>query len=92
MAFLESHARLISFCVFFSLIRKLDQFDHVPLSGCRSIHVRIFQMKSVGLILFGSLKNVVIFFRKALLITGICFSFRPENGKHLHTLAEEKLE
>ena len=92
MAFLESHARLISFCVFFPLIRKLEQFDHVPLPGFRSIHVRIFQMKSVGQVFFGSLINIVIFSRKALLIPGICFSFRPENGKHMHTLAEEKLE
>lgn len=54
---------------------------------------KFFQMKSVGQTFFGSLKNVVIFFfRKALLITGICFSFRPENGKHMYTLAEEKLE
>ena len=78
---------------FFPLIRKLEQFDHVPLPGCRSIHVMIFQMKSVGQVFFGSLKNIVIFFsRKAQLIPGICFSFRPENGKHMHTLAEEKLE
>lgn len=37
-------------------------------------------------------KRSFFFFRKALLITGICFSFRPENGKHMYTLAEEKLE
>ena len=80
--------------VFFPLIRKLEQFDHVPLPGCRSIHVMIFQMKSVGQVFFGSLKNIVIFFleRRNKLIPGICFSFRPENGKHMHTLAEEKLE
>ena len=78
---------------FFPLTRTLEQFDHVPLPGCRSIHVMIFQMKSVGQVFFGSLKNIVIFFsRKAQLIPGICFSFRPENGKHMHTLAEEKLE
>ena len=51
-------------------------------------------MKSVGQVFFGSLKNIVIFFleRRNKLIPGISFSFRPENGKHMHTLAEEKLE
>lgn len=37
-------------------------------------------------------KHSYFFSRKAQLIPGICFSFGPENGKHMHTLAEEKLE